>query len=66
MSAIIASIDSSLDGWLMHFYTVGFVEYPEFLGILVLYRSLIKTKPVKEIRNSSSKNCMSLINYVVD
>ena len=66
MSAIIASIDSSLDGWLMHFYTVGFVEYAEFLGILVLYRFLIKTKPVKEIRNSSSKNCMSLINYAVD
>ena len=62
MSAIIASIDSSLDGWLMHFYTVGFVEYVEFLGILVLYRFVVKTKSVKEIRNFSSKNCGSLIN----
>lgn len=44
MSAVIAQIDSSLDGWLMHFYTVGFVEYAEFLGILLLYRFVIKTK----------------------
>jgi hypothetical protein len=62
MSAIIASIDGVLDGWLMHFYVVGFVEYAEFLGILVLYRFVIKTKPVKEIRNFSSKNCIYLIN----
>ena len=38
MSAAIASIDQSLDGWLMHFYTVGFVEYLELLGILIFYR----------------------------
>lgn len=44
MSAVIASIDGALDGWLMHFYTVGFVEYAEFLGILVVYRYVIKTK----------------------
>ena len=44
MSAVIASIDGVLDGWLLHFYTVGFVEYAEFLGILVLYRFVIKTK----------------------
>lgn len=44
MSAVIASIDGALDGWLMHFYTVGFVEYAEFLGILLLYRFVIKTK----------------------
>ena len=38
MSASIASIDQSLDGWLMHFYTVGFVEYVELLGILIFYK----------------------------
>ena len=38
MSAAIASIDQSLDGWLMHFYTVGFVEYLELLGILIFYK----------------------------
>ena len=38
MSIVIASVDQKLDGWLMHFYTVGFVEYVELLGILVFYR----------------------------
>ena len=66
MSAIIDSIDGGLDRWLMHFYTVGFVEYAEFLGILVLYRFVIKTKPVKEIQNFSSKNSMALINHAPD
>jgi hypothetical protein len=44
MSAVIASIDGALDGWLMHFYTVGFVEYAEFSGILVAYRFVKKRK----------------------
>ena len=44
MSAVIASIDAALGGWLLHFYTVGFVEYAEFLGILMTYRFVIKTK----------------------
>lgn len=44
MSAAIASIDQSLDGWLMHFYTVGFVEYLELLGILIFYRISFKRK----------------------
>ncbi len=44
MSTAIASIDQSLDGWLMHFYTVGFVEYLELLGILIFYRISFKRK----------------------
>lgn len=44
MSAVIASIDAALNGWLLHFYTVGFVEYAEFLGILLTCRFVIKTK----------------------
>ena len=44
MSAIIASIDQRFDGWLLHFYTVGFVEYLELLGILIFYRITIKKK----------------------
>jgi len=38
MSAAIASIDQATDGWLLHFYTVGFVEYIELFGILLLCR----------------------------
>jgi len=38
MSAAMASIDDGMDGWLMHFYTVGFVEYLELFGIMVYYK----------------------------
>jgi len=38
MSAAIASIDQKLDGWLLHFYTVGFIEYVELLGVLIYYK----------------------------
>jgi len=38
MSAAIASVDQASDGWLLHVYTVGFVEYLELLGILILSR----------------------------
>ena len=49
MSATIALIDQKLDGWLMHFYTVGFVEYLELLGILVFYRVSFKKKTASSI-----------------
>ena len=49
MSAIIASIDESMDGWLLHFYTVGFVEYLEILGILVFYRISFRKKVSRPI-----------------
>jgi len=44
MSAAMASIDDGLDGWLMHFYTVGFVEYLELFGILVYYKISFRRK----------------------
>ena len=44
VSAIIASIDQRLDGWLLHFYTVGFVEYLELFGLLVFYRISYRLK----------------------
>ena len=44
MSAAIASIDQSLDGWLLHFYTVGFVEYLELFRILIYYRISFRKK----------------------
>lgn len=44
MSATIASIDHMLDGWLMHFYTVGFVEYLELVGILIYYKISFRRK----------------------
>lgn len=44
MSAAMASIDQRMDGWLMHFYTVGFVEYLELVGILLYYRISYRRK----------------------
>ncbi len=44
-SMAIASIDQKLDGWLLHFYTVGFVEYLELLGILIYYKISFRLKP---------------------
>ena len=44
MSAAIASIDEATDGWLLHIYTVGFVEYIELLGIFILYRIPVGNK----------------------
>lgn len=47
MSAAIASIDHRMDGWLMHFYTVGFVEYLELVGILIYYKISFRRKASK-------------------
>ena len=44
MSSAMAVINDSFDGWPLHFYTVGFVEYLEFFGILLVYRFYFKTK----------------------
>jgi hypothetical protein len=44
MSAAMASIDHMMDGWLMHFYTVGFVEYLELMGILIYYKISFRRK----------------------
>ena len=49
MSAAMASIDHSMDGWLMHFYTVGFVEYLELFGILVYYKISFRRKTTQPI-----------------
>jgi hypothetical protein len=51
LAAVFAVLNESSHGWIMHFYTVAFVEYIELFGILLLYRfSLQKnsTIPSKE------------------
>jgi len=52
MSATIASIDETLDGWLMHFYTVGFVEYVEILGILIFYKISLRRRIASPITSA--------------
>ena len=45
LSAVLAVLDDSFDGWILHFYTVAFVEYLELFGILLYYRfSLFRKK----------------------
>ena len=38
LSAVFAVLNDSSDGWILHFYTVAFVEYLELFGILLLFR----------------------------
>ena len=38
LSAVFAVLNETFDGWILHFYTVAFVEYLELFGILVFYR----------------------------
>lgn len=53
MSSAMASIDHSMDGWILHFYTVGFVEYLELFGIFIFYRISFKRKFTSSIISSS-------------
>lgn len=38
LAAVFAVLNETFDGWILHFYTVAFVEYLELFGILVFYR----------------------------
>ncbi len=43
--AIVASIaNDATNGWVLHFYTVGFVGQVEYLGILLFYRFMNRKK----------------------
>lgn len=53
MSAAIASIDEASGGWLLHFYTVGFIEYIELLGIFIFYRIPVSNKLISKHQNTS-------------
>ena len=51
-SVVFAVINDAAGGWLLHFYTVAFVEYIELFAILVLYR-LSFNKISKGITNNT-------------
>ena len=44
LSAVLAVLNDSFDGWILHFYTVAFVEYLELFGILIYYRFSLYSK----------------------
>lgn len=44
LSAVLAVLNDSFDGWILHFYTVAFVEYLELFGILIYFRYSVFSK----------------------
>jgi hypothetical protein len=44
LSAVLAVLNDSFDGWILHFYTVAFVEYVELFGILIYFRYSLYSK----------------------
>lgn len=48
LSAVLAVLNDSFDGWILHFYTVGFVEYLELFGILLYFRFTLFSKKSQE------------------
>jgi len=54
LSAVLAVLNDSFDGWILHFYTVAFVEYIELFGILIYFRySLFSKKSQSAIGNKN-------------
>ena len=47
LAAVFAVLNESFDGWLLHFYTVVFVEYLEMFGILLVFRFAFSNKQSK-------------------
>ncbi|RDJ31266.1 MAG: hypothetical protein DWQ18_03850 [Crenarchaeota archaeon] len=52
VAAVFAVLNDTFDGWILHFYTVAFVEYLELIAILIGYRFAFKTKPDVSFQNS--------------
>ena len=48
LSAVLAVLNDSLNGWILHFYTVAFVEYLELFGILLFFRFSFSKKNVAQ------------------
>jgi len=44
LAAVFAVLNDSSQGWVLHFYTVAFVEYIEIFGILLFYRFYLPKK----------------------
>lgn len=58
LSAVLAVLNDSFNGWILHFYTVAFVEYLELFGILIYYRYSLYSK--KSSSTLGDKNLQNL------
>jgi hypothetical protein len=58
VAAVFAVLNEMFDGWVLHFYTVGFVEYLELFGILIYHRFAFRKK-VTDVSFESSNEELS-------
>ena len=54
IAVLIAAINDTFDGWILHLYTVGLVETLEFFGILIFFRFSLKKKEGSYKANKSN------------
>ncbi len=47
LAAVLSILNDTFDGWILHFYTVGFVEYLELFAILLIHRFTFNHKSAK-------------------
>jgi len=55
LSAVLAVLNDSLNGWILHFYTVAFVEYLELFGILIFYKFSLSKNSLEVLDNKKSQ-----------
>ena len=55
LSAVLAVLNDSLNGWILHFYTVAFVEYLELFGILIFYKFSLSKNSLAAVDNKKSQ-----------
>lgn len=53
LSAVLAVLNDSFDGWILHFYTVAFVEYLELFGILLYFRFTLYSKKSLKLKDKN-------------
>lgn len=54
LSAVLAVLNDSLNGWILHFYTVAFVEYLEFFGILIFFKISLAKHSLPQLDDKKS------------
>ena len=56
VAAVFAVLNEAFNGWILHFYTVGFVEYLELFGILLYHRFAFKKNNSDISLDSTTQN----------
>jgi len=59
VAAVFAVLNEAFNGWVLHFYTVGFVEYLELFGILLYHRFAFRKNNSDISLDSTTQNLKS-------